>query len=168
MEEKKMSHQSSSIATIRSEDLELEEGTDDSFENDEPHPSFSCIGVKAYSFFNSQKFTLDFPVHTKIWNTSRGDSNHRRIKALLIDYTRENCLFGSFIGRMISGYWNRHHVSAVSKIIANMSINNYYDSADDIVSDLKTLKPKKGGALYQLIKFIEMKLEAQLKYNFKF
>ena len=162
-----MSHQSSSIATIRSEDLELEEGTDDSSENDESHSSFSCIGVKAYSFFNSHKFTLDFPAH-KIWNKSRGDSNHRRIKALLIDYTQENCLFGSFIGRMISGYWNRHHVSAVSKIIANMSVNNYYDSADDIVSDLKTLKPKKGGALYQLIKFIEMKLEAQLKYNFKF
>lgn len=164
-----MSHQLSSIATIKGEDFEfLEEGTDDSSENDEPHSSFSCIGIKTYSFFNNPKLTFDFPAYTKIWNKCRGDSNHRRIKALLEDYTQESCLFGSFIGRMISGYWNRHHVGAVSKIIANMSVNNYYDSADDIVSDLKTLKPKKGGALYQLIKFIEMKLEAQLKYDFKF
>ncbi|PWY55197.1 hypothetical protein DGG96_13545 [Legionella qingyii] len=163
-----MSHQLS-IATIRSEDLEfIEEGTDDSSENYESQSSFSCIGVKAYSFFNHPKLTLDFPDYTKIWNKCRGDSNHRRIKALLIDYTKEDCLFGSFIGRMISGNWNRHHVSAISKIIANMSVNNYYDSADDIVSDLKKLKPRKGGTLYQLIKFIEMKLEAQLKYDFKF
>ncbi|QMT61075.1 DUF5617 domain-containing protein [Legionella sp. PC997] len=161
-----MSHQPSSIATIRSEDLELEEGTDDSSENDESHSS--CIGVRAYSFFNSHKFPLDSKAYTNIWDKSKGNSNHRRIKALLIDYTKENCLFGSFIGRMIAGYWNRHHVRAVSKIIANMAVNNYYDSADDIVSDLKTLKPRKGGALYQLIKFIEMKLEAQLKYDFKF
>ncbi|KTD74287.1 DUF5617 domain-containing protein [Legionella tucsonensis] len=159
-----MSHNSSSIITMISEELELiEEGVDDSV------TSGSHVGIKLYSFFNRSKSTLDFPdTYAKIWNKIKGNSNQRRIKALLIDYTKENCLFGSFIGRMISRHWNRHNVRAVSKIIANISVKNYYDSADDIVSDLKTLKPEKGGSLYQRIKFIEKKLEDQLKYNFKF
>ncbi len=164
-----MSHNLSSIAGMISEDLKLiEEGGDDSI-NYESYSSFSSVGVKAYSFFNRSKVTLNFPdAYAKIWNKINGDSNYRRIKALLIDYTKENCLFGSFIGRMISGHWNRHHASAVSKIIANMSVKNYYDSVDDIVSELKTLKPEKGGSLYHRIKFIERKLEDQLKYDFKF
>ncbi|MCE0724616.1 MULTISPECIES: DUF5617 domain-containing protein [Legionella] len=164
-----MSHNSSSIATMISGDLELiEKGVNNSLTYGS-RSSFSSVDVKLYSFFNRSKPTLDFPdAYAEIWNKIKGDSNHRRIKALLIDYTKENCLFGSFIGRMISGHWNRHHVRAVSKIIANMSVKNYYDSADDIVSDLKTLKPEKGGSLHQRIKFIEKKLEDQLKYDFKF
>lgn len=164
-----MSHNSSSITTMVSKDLELIEERVKKPVTYDSHSSFSSGDVKLYSFFNRSKSVLDFPdAYTKIWNKIKGDSNHRRIKALLIDYTKENCLFGSFIGRMISGHWHRHHISAVSKIIAHISVKNYYDSADDIVSDLKTLKPKKGGSLYQRIKFIEKKLEDQLKYDFKF
>ncbi|KTD40339.1 DUF5617 domain-containing protein [Legionella parisiensis] len=164
-----MSHNSSSIVTMISEDLELiNEEANDSVSYDS-HSCFPSVDVKLYSFFNRSKSILNFPdAYANIWNKTRGGSNHRRIEALLIDYTKENCLFGSFIGRMISGHWNRHHVSAVSKIIANISVKNYYDCADDILSDLKTLKPGKGGSLYQRIKFIEKKLEDQLKYNFKF
>lgn len=164
-----MSHNSSSIATMISADLDLiEKGVNDTVTYDS-HSSFSRVDVKLYSFFNHSKPTLDFPdAYAKIWSKIKGDSNHRRIKALLIDYTKEDCFFGSFIGRMISGHWNRHHIRAVSKIIANISLKNYYDSADDIVSDLKTLKPEKGGSLYQRIKFIRKKLEDQLKYDFKF
>lgn len=58
-------------------------------------------------------------------------------------------------------------MSAVSQIIANMSIKNYYESTDDVVADLKLLKPEKGGSLDQRIKFIEMKLEEQLNYEFR-
>lgn len=167
MEEKKMSHNLNSIATI-SEKLELlEEEVDNSSKNYGPHSSSE--GVKAYSFFKCSRRSSIFPdPYTKIWNNTHGGSNTKRIKALLLDYTKENCVFGSFIGRLISGHWNRHHVQSVSKIIAKISIKNYYDSAEDIVSELKTLKPEKGGSLYQRIKYIEKKLEDQLNYDYKF
>lgn len=163
----KMSHNLNSIATI-SEKLELlEEEVDNSSKNYGPHSSSE--GVKAYSFFKCSRRSSIFPdPYTKIWNNTHGGSNTKRIKALLLDYTKENCVFGSFIGRLISGHWNRHHVQSVSKIIAKISIKNYYDSAEDIVSDLKTLKPEKGGSLYQRIKYIEKKLEDQLNYDYKF
>ncbi|CAM3039733.1 Dot/Icm secretion system substrate [Legionella steigerwaltii] len=164
-----MSYDSRSVATL-SDDFDLiEEGSGVSSVNSESHSLFSCVGVKAYSFFNRSKLTIDFPdSYTKVWNKVSGESNYRRIKALLIDYTKESCFFGSFIGRVMSGHWNRHHVSAVSKIIANMSVNDYYESTDEIILDLKILKPENGGSLSKRIKFIEMKLEEQLKYDFKF
>ncbi|MBN9225950.1 MULTISPECIES: DUF5617 domain-containing protein [Legionella] len=165
-----MSYDSHSIATIISEDFDLiEDGSAVSSVDSRSHSLFSCGGVKAYSFFNRSKSTIDFPdSYTKNWNKVGGDSNYRKIKALLIDYTKESCFFGSFIGRVISGHWHRNHVSAVSKIIANMSVKNYYESVDDIVADLRSLKPAQGGSLYRRIKFIEMKLEGPLKYEFKF
>lgn len=165
-----MSYDSRSIATIISDDSDFtEKGSDASLLASKPHSFFSCVGLRAHPFFNRSKVTLVFPdSYTKIWNKIGGDSNYRRIKALLIDYTKESCFFGSFIGRIIFGHWNRHHVEAVSKIIANISVKDYYESADEIVSDLKILKPEKGGSLYYRIKFIEMKLEEQLKYDFKF
>lgn len=162
-----MSHGSDFIATVKNGDFEFLEGSEDSSINAELHSSFSCIGLKSYSFFKRSQSTLDFPdSYSKLWNKVEGNSNLQRIKVLLIDYTKESFFLGSSIGLIISGHWNRHHVSAVSKIIAKMSIKNFYESADDVVADLKALKPEKGGSLFQRIRFIEMKLEEQLKYSF--
>ncbi|KTD08999.1 substrate of the Dot/Icm secretion system [Legionella gratiana] len=164
-----MSQGSGSIATIKSGDFEFLQETDDSSISSESYSSFSCIELTTYSFFKRSKPTLVFPdSYSKLWGKNEGNSNIRRIKALLMDYTKENFLLGSSIGLIISGHWNRHHVSAVSKIITNMSVKNYYESSDDVVADLKALKPEKGGSLYQRIKFIEMKLEEQLKYCFNY
>ena len=49
-----------------------------------------------------------------------------------------------------------------------MSVKNYYESADDIVAELKALKPKSGGFLKRRIEFIEKKLEEQLTHDFNF
>ncbi|KTC90706.1 DUF5617 domain-containing protein [Fluoribacter dumoffii] len=160
-----MSYDSRSIAKMISKDFELSGASSG---NSKYHSLFSSVGVKTNSFFNRSKSTLDFPdSYPRIWNKISGGSNLRRIKALLLDYTKEKCFLGSFFGRVITGHWNRHHVSAVSQIIANMSIKNYYESTDDVVADLKLLKPEKGGSLDQRIKFIEMKLEEQLNYEFR-
>ncbi|KTD61302.1 substrate of the Dot/Icm secretion system [Legionella santicrucis] len=160
-----MSRGSDSIATIKTGDLEcLQEADDSSISS-----PFSCIGLTKNSFFKRSKSNLVFPdAYSRLWDKIEGNSNIRRIKALLIDYTKENFLLGSSIGLIISGHWNRHHVSAVSKIIANISVKNYYESADDVVAELKALKPEKGGSLDKRIKFIEMKLEEQLRYYFNY
>ncbi|ARB93602.1 DUF5617 domain-containing protein [Legionella longbeachae] len=164
-----MTQGSDSIATIKSEDLEFLQEADDSSISSTLSSPFSCIGLNTNSFFKRSKSNLVFPdSYSRLWSRVEENSNIRRIKALLLDYTKENFLLGSSIGLIISGHWNRHHVSAVSKIIANISVKNYYESADDVVADLKTLKPEIGGSLYQRIKFIEMKLEEHLKYYFNY
>jgi hypothetical protein len=126
-------------------------------------------GLGAYSFFNYSKPAAEFPgAYVSIWDNPRSGLDKRKIKALLMDYTKESSLFGAFVGRMISGHWNRHHVDAVSKIIANISTRNYYESIDDIIDDLKALKPRRGGSLWRRIQFIEKKIEEQEVYNFNF
>jgi hypothetical protein len=137
------------------------------------HSKSSLLGkiqtarMDAYSFFNYSKPQAEFPgSYTHIWDNPQSGHAKRKIKALLMDYTKEHFIFGSFVGRMVSGHWNRHHVDAVSKIIANISTRNYYESIDDIIDDLKALKPNKGGSLWRRIQFIEKKIEEQEVYHF--
>ncbi|MBI2786734.1 MAG: DUF5617 domain-containing protein [Legionella longbeachae] len=127
----------------------------------------NTIGLKAYSFFISKNSITAVPdSYSVIWAKVEGASNIRRIKSLLLDYSKDSFFLGSLAGRIISGHWKRNHTEAVNKILENMSIRNYYESADEIVAELKTIKPRPGGSLFRRIEFIEKKLEEQCRYNF--
>lgn len=102
-----MTQGSDSIATIKSEDLEFLQEADDSSISSTLSSPFSCIGLNTNSFFKRSKSNLVFPdSYSRLWSRVEENSNIRRIKALLLDYTKENFLLGSSIGLIISGHWN--------------------------------------------------------------
>lgn len=99
-----------------------------------------------------------FPrTYMAIWKQPENRSEITRIKAILRDYTKESSFMGSYLGRLFSGHWNRHHVEKVSQIIKEK-----YESADDLLFDLKQLNPRAGGSLDRRIHFIDNQIEARL------
>lgn len=111
-------------------------------ENAQAMPQFA-----PYSFFSSARYQ---DTYTYLWNQVEGDSLVRKAKAILRDYTKQDFIFGSVMGRFISGHWNRHHVEDVSTIIAKE-----YDSISDLLAALNKLDPTHGGSLFRRIQFIE-------------
>ena len=104
------------------------------------------------AFFSHFNHSPSFPKkYLSIWKGTGYRSNIIKIKALLKDYTKENFFLGSFLGRLFCGHWNRHHISKVHKIIQTR-----YECIEDIMYDLKLLKPEKGGSLERRIRFIDM------------
>ena len=114
------------------------------------------------SFFRHATPVFSFPdSYMSIWKKPHCYSNIMKIKALLKDYTKENFFLGSFLGRLFSGHWNRHHIDKIHEII-----HTPYESVDDLIYDLKLLKPQKGGSLDQRIRFIDVQIEADRKDRF--
>lgn len=108
------------------------------------------------SFFCPNKALYSPPKsYSSIWQQERSCSEILKIKALLRDYTKENSWLGSFLGRMFSGHWNRHHVDKVSRII-----HTSYESVDHLLYDLKLIKPRVGGSLAARIRFIDAQRDA--------
>lgn len=106
------------------------------------------------SFFNKTSTAVSFPQsYQSIWHNTGSRSNITKVKALLKDYTKENFFFGSFLGRLFSGHWGRHHVDKVHELIYTT-----YECVDDLVFDLKQLKPQKGGSLDRRICFIDAQI----------
>lgn len=119
------------------------------------------------SFFNKANPTPSFPSsYSLVWKTAGSYSSIRRVKALLADYTKENFFLGSFFGRLFFGHWGRHHVDKVHEII-----HTPYESVDDLIYDLKILKPQLGGSLDRRICFIDAQLtqvrEARMGFAFQ-
>lgn len=96
--------------------------------------------------------------YNHIWNQEKGNSEIREIKGLLRDYTKEGSILGSLFGRLVSGYWNRHHVNQLHQILQKK-----YESSDELISDLKKIKCNKGGSLDRRIQFIENKIASKLQ-----
>lgn len=104
------------------------------------------------AFFFQASTSHNFPKsYMDIWQEGQGRSNLYKIKALLQDYTKETFFLGSFLGRIFCSHWNRHHIDKVRKIIQTR-----YECSEDILYDLKLLKPQQGGSLGTRIRFIEM------------
>ncbi len=93
--------------------------------------------------------------YTQIWNSS-GPDTVDKIQALLKDYTKESSFLGSFLGRVFTGHWNRHHVDRVHVIA-----NSFYSDREDLLHDLKLINCVKNGSLSRRIQFIEREIEAQ-------
>lgn len=92
-----------------------------------------------------------------IWRGTGYCSNIHKIKALLKDYTKEDFFLGSFLGCLFFGHWGRHHISEVHKIIQTK-----YECMDDILYDLRLLKPNEGGSLHRRIEFIDKQTSLDL------
>lgn len=106
------------------------------------------------AFFPQNKPRVYFPPsYMGIWQGTSHSSNIYKIKALLKDYTKESFFLGSFLGRFFSGHWNRHHIDKVQHIIKRP-----YECTDDIIYDLKLLKPEKEGSLAKRIHFIDIQI----------
>ncbi|RUR11002.1 DUF5617 domain-containing protein [Legionella sp. km772] len=107
------------------------------------------------SFFSKATSTSLFPdSYQAIWKTPKAYSNILKIKALLTDYTKENFFLGSFFGRLFSCHLGRHHVAKVHEII-----HTPYECVEDLIYDLKLLKPQKGGSLDRRLRFIEVQMD---------
>jgi hypothetical protein len=104
------------------------------------------------AFFSYPSTSSSFPKsYMNIWQGVGHRSNISKIKALLQDYTKENFFLGSFLGRFFCAHWNRHHIEKVHKIIQTR-----YECVEDIIYDLKLLKPEHNGSLDKRIRFIDM------------
>lgn len=104
------------------------------------------------TFFFHPSNSYSFPkTYINIWQGTGCRSNIQKTKALLRDYTKESFCLGSFLGRLFFGHWNRSHINKVHKIIQTQ-----YENIEDMVYDLKLLKPKVGGSLDRRIRFIDM------------
>ena len=107
------------------------------------------------SFFIPANPVSSFPdSYMSIWKKPESHSNIVKVKALLKDYTKENFFLGSFWGRLFSGHWCRHHVDKIHEII-----HTPYECVDDLIYDLKILKPQKGGSLDKRIRFVDLQLD---------
>ena len=115
----------------------------------------------ALIFFS--KRSQPFPkTYETIWNHYSHRSSMQKIRALLLDYTKEESVLGSLLGRFFTGHWNRHHVSPVSTILkAN------YMTVDDLLSDLQGIKRKQGGSLDNRVEFITLQLNKDPLFNLK-
>lgn len=126
------------------------------------HTTTSKSQFAPCSFFSSSNYKASY---MNTWNRPSGESKIRKAKALLKDYTKENFFLGSFVGRVLTGHWNRHHVSGVSKIITHINENKYTE-VEDVIAALRDLNPTPGGSLCRRIQFIEDQIDAQTTATF--
>jgi len=78
--------------------------------------------------------------------------------SLLNDYTQHN----SWWGRVIAGYWNRHHVTEVNDIVLSIE-NNTIQTIPQLLAHLKTISlVNHEGSLAKTIEYITEQNESQL------
>lgn len=100
----------------------------------------------------------DFPAsYAKIWDRAPRDKKSK-IKALLIDYNKEDHLLGSLLGRICSLHWRRHHVSKMREILFHLHTRSKYESAEELLRELQLIKCVPGGSLDKRIRFIAFKM----------
>lgn len=102
------------------------------------------------SFFNRKPHDRTYPAsYATLWANTNTSSLIHKVKALLSDYTKEQCIMGSFIGLLFSMHWNRHHISRISQLISMK-----HEHVDDLLFDLAQIKCKPSGSLDMRIHFI--------------
>ena len=108
--------------------------------------------------FNQKPDTVFPPSYNNLWQKTNSNSKLTKARALLADYTKQDSVFGPLLGRLFTGHWNRHHVSQVQKLL-----HTQYESADDLIYDLKQIEKKKGGSLDRRVEFIELQIQTSAR-----